>query len=162
MAKGGDDIIWLLVLGGLGYVAYEKLIKPGILVPAATAQYAQNLQVTLQNVRLALNKVTLSIQIANPNPTPMKLAAVVGQFWIISTDGKSSFHIGNISQYPNEVIQPDANTDVNVSIDLKLGPVLALVASIAQGAVKGVVLQFQGNVNANGRVWPVQETFNLS
>jgi LEA14-like dessication related protein len=160
MAKD-NTLVWLL-LGVGGYLLYKKVVKPDIVIPARLNQYVQHMQAVIEGVKLTPSKLTFDIKIENPNPNPMLIDSVVGEIWVISNDGKTNFNVGNVAQYPKVTIQPNANTDVSVSIGLKVPTLIAYIVMLLQGTLKNQFLQFRGTVNANNQDWPITENYQLA
>lgn len=163
MARREGSKNGLLLGAGLlvgGYFLYEKVLKPGLLVPVRTAQYVKRLRVNMPAVRFKGDNVEFDVYIQNPNPTPITIDAVVGDVYLQSQS--KTYKLGNVDRYGSVVIKPLAETKYTFSIRLKFLQTLAYFTDIVQGRISNQVLTFSGTVTVDKRPWPVKESYRIS
>ncbi len=151
-------ILGALVLGGL--VLYKKVIRPDFIQPVATKKYVRRLAVRMPGVAFKGDDVILDLFIQNPNPTPMKIDAIVGDIYI-NYKGKR-LKVGNADNYPRLVIRPLGQTKFLLTVKTKLPQLVVYFQDVFAGKATGQVVEFLGTITIDGRPWPVKETKKIS
>lgn len=154
----------LVVVGALavgGYFLYTKVIKPNVIVPLQVKKYVMQLRVNIVAVRFKGDNVEFDLYIQNPNSGPMTVKAIVGDVYVQGGKG-AAIKIGNLDRYTTTIIKPTAETKFTFAIKLKFLSVLKYFQDIVAGKVNGQVLSFNGNININGKLFPIKESYKIA
>lgn len=158
--KGNSGLIWAAVAIGGGILLYKKVIVPKIVEPKKLMSYALKLRVYMPTARFKGDDVEFDIYIQNINNYPVTVKGIVGDVFITSQAKK--YKLGNVARYGDVVIAPLKETKYSFKVRTRFLGLLPYFTDMVEGRIKNQTLSFEGNININGRVWPIKEGYRIS
>ncbi len=143
--------IGIVALGS--YLAIRAL-KPISYDPGKTKRYIGRL--LMQIVQFGVNgqELLLRIKISNPNPTPIKIESLVGRVYV------NSKLIGDVAFY-NGLIPATADSSILLRVRFTNTNLVSQILNFFLGGARGSVIDFVGNMSANGEILAVREQFKI-
>ncbi len=159
-AKAQDGLI-PLVIGIVATVVIIKMFKTNVSIPLATKKYIQRLRIgKLNSIRFVRDQVQFKFPIENPNNNAMTIKAIVGDLNVIDAQGRK-IRLGMIAHYGGTVIQPLHTTDFDLVVKVNQKNEFIALSNLFQGRSSGLKINFDGNVNTDGNIFPVQEIISV-
>lgn len=160
-AKNSGALVWGGVVLAGGYFLYKKVLQPNVITPIQTKHYVMRLMVNIIAVRFKGDNVEFDLYVQNPNSQPMKVGAIVGNVFVTDQAGRAT-KLGNVYHYQQIVLKAQGETKVTMSIRLKFLGMLKYFQDMIAGKITNQSFSFVGNININGRLYPVKESYRIS
>lgn len=148
MAKGSDMAPGLVLAGAVaaGLYLYKTGAFHNMFNQAAPA--ATELRLRLLGFHADTTGLSANIEALNPSSVPLQVQSIIGNFII---NGKI---VGNVKMFGDQVIRPNDQAIIPVAVR-----VLPAVAQVFRK--KGLHVQFDGKINLNNNLLPLQMNYTL-
>jgi LEA14-like dessication related protein len=150
----------LVALGVGGWLVYDKIIRPRMVIPAKLVQASRRWDIRLVGVRFRGDNIDLDFYLQNPNVVPMTINAIVGKIWL--TSQAKTYNLGDVAKYGNLVIKPTAETKVPVTVRSRFLGLLPYFTDMVQGKIKNQLATFKGTVTIDGVPYPITKSYRIS
>ncbi len=78
------------------------------------------------------------------------------------TYNKEEVNVGNVHNYPRKVLKPLGETNLWLTVETRMLPMVKYFSDIFAGKVSHQSVTFRGTVTIDGTPWPVTETKKIS
>lgn len=120
----------------------------------STVKYMSGIRVYIGKVTLKGNYIIVQLHIQNPNSGSVTIRSVVGDLFM------NDWKVGNVSKFMRQEVKGNAESVLSLNVKPK---VLNIFNTFTDLVTKKLAIKFyfNGNMNANNAVVPVQVTYTL-
>lgn len=160
--RNSKALLWVGGIAVVGVLLFRKF-SPAIIEPLKVKQYVTRIKVQVPAVRFKGDNVEFDVYVQNPNPTPLRIDAIVGDVFVSDAKrGAARLKLGNVTRYGAVMIKPLGETKYTFAVRLKFLSMLSYFNNILQGKMSGQIFTFQGTITINGRPYPITESYKLA
>ena len=145
------NYIWIVAaVAAVGYFIYRK------------TTFAKNLVFRLSDVKpsgsLKDPKIIISVNVSNPSNQKATIKAVAGTLYL---DDKE---ISVINTTTTQIIEPQTDSTLRIEAKPQIFGIVKLLQELYSKAKRKKIkpnFRFEGNINVNGVLLPINESYNL-